>query len=119
MTEFAHAVNFRMSFGMTVLPEDINKMREWLEKSDQTESLWNIEINKNSSDEEIANYLGVENYRDHLLAEVVDMEMEEHHIYDKGNTERLRDNYQRQIKEFREINGLDKSQQSATKVSTK
>ena len=89
MTEFAHAVNFTMSFGCTVLPEDINHKREWLKTTNQKDSIWNIEIDKDSTDEEIANYLGLENYRDHFLSECVDMEMEEHHVYDAKNTLRL------------------------------
>lgn len=104
MTEFAHAVNYTISFGCNVLPDDINKLRNWLQKTDENLSLWNIEINKDSSDEDIANYLGLENYRDHILTEAVDMEMEEHHVYDAKDTARLKDDYQRRLKEFKEMN---------------
>lgn len=109
MTELAHAVNFTMSFGCTVLPEDINKMREWLEKSYTIEYLWDMEINKNSSDKEIANYLGVENYRDHFLTEAMELEMQEHHVYDEKDTKRLRDDYQRRLKDFRKANKINKT----------
>lgn len=111
VTEFAHAVNYTMSFGCTVLPEDINKQREWLKKADTSLSLWDIEIDKESSDEVIANYLGLENYRDFLLTEAVDMEMEEHHVYNKEDTERLSKEYQQKLKGFREANKLNKSQE--------
>lgn len=104
MTEFAHAVNYTMSFGCTVLPEDINKMKIWLEKSDSPEYLWNLEINKASTDEEIANYLGLENYRDHFLTEAISMEMEEHHIYSEKDTERLRSEYEEKLRMFKEAN---------------
>jgi len=107
MTEFAHAVNFTMSFGVTVLPEDINKVKEHLngENCDKYQyMLFDIELTKDSTDEEIANYLGLENYRDHMLSECVDMEMEEHHVYNKKDTDRLTKEYQEKLKSFREMN---------------
>ncbi len=109
MTEFAHAVNYTISFGCTVLPEDINKQREWLKKADTSLSLWDIEIDKDSSDEAIANYLGLENYRDFLLTEAIDMEMEEHHVYDKKDTVRLQSEYQRKLKDFKEANSKNRT----------
>ena len=93
-----------MSFGCTVLPEDINKKRKWLESTDSDDSLWDMTINKNSTDEEIANFLGVENYRDLFLVEAVNLEMEEHHVYDKEDTERLKNQYYEHVKDFKEAN---------------
>ena len=105
MTEFAHAVNFTMSFGVTVLPEDINEMRERLEKyPDEYYSIHHIELTKDSTDEEIANYLGLQNYRDWMLAECTEMEMDEHHVYDKEDTERLIKQYQDTLKAYQEAN---------------
>lgn len=67
-------------------------------------SLYNINLTKDSTDEEIANYLGLENYRDWMLSECVDMEMEDHHVYNAKDTKRLSDEYQRKLKDFRERN---------------
>lgn len=103
--EFAHAVNFTMSFGCTVLAEDINKKRKWLGE-DGNDSLFNMTINKDSTDEEIANFLGVENYRDHFLSEVVEMEMEDHHVYSKEDSERLTTEYHERVKEFKRMNNI-------------
>jgi len=109
MTEFAHAVNFTMSFGSDVLPEDINKKRKELNEMYGTPNyydnmIWNITLTKESTDEEIANYLGLQNYRDFMLTEAIEIEMEEHHVYDKKDTERLINEYQRKLKAFREAN---------------
>lgn len=104
MTEFAHAVNYTMSFGCTVLPEDINKMRESLEQSNTKEYLWDLEIDKDSSDEQIANYLGLESYGDHYLTEATEMEMEEHHVYSEKDTERLKKEYEDKVRHFKEAN---------------
>lgn len=104
MTEFVHAVNYTMSFGTNVLPEDINKMKESLEKSNTKEYLWDLVIDKDSSDEQIANYIGLEQYHDHFLTEAVEMEMEEHHVYSKEDTERLIKEYEDKLKHFREAN---------------
>lgn len=103
--EFAHAVNFTMSFGCNVLPEDINKKREYLNRVEE-ESIHHLTINKDSTDEEIANFLGVENYRDWFLSEVVDLEMEDHHVYDKEQTERIVTDYHERVKEFKRMNNL-------------
>ena len=97
-----------MSFGTTVLPEDINKMRESLERSNTTEYYWDLEINKDSTDEEIAKYLGLQNYRDFFLTEAVEMEMEEHHVYDEKDTKRLTDEYKEKLKQFKEANKENK-----------
>jgi hypothetical protein len=104
MTEFAHAVNFTMSFGVTVLPEDINKLRKQLDESLHDLSLFDVVIDANSSDEELANYLGLENYRDWMLSECVDMEMEDHHVYDAKDTKRLTDEYKRKLEDFKKAN---------------
>lgn len=105
--EFAHSVNFKMSFGCNVLPEDINKKREWLGK-DQDDSLFDMRIDKDSTDEEIANFLAVENYRDTFLSEVVEMEMDDtHHIYSKEDTEGIVTEYHERVKEFKRMNKIE------------
>jgi hypothetical protein len=106
-TEFAHAVNFTMSFGVTVLPEEINKIKERLhgENGDKYHySSFNIKLTKNSTDEEIANYIGLENYKDWMLSECVEMEMEDHHVYNKKDTERLIKEYQEKLEDFKKRN---------------
>ena len=35
MTEFAHSVNFTLSFGCTVLPDDINRLRKSLQENEE------------------------------------------------------------------------------------
>ena len=85
MTEFAHAVNYTISFGITVFPEDINKTREWLKKGN-TDSIYNIEVNGDSSDEDIAKLIGLQN---RCEAESLDMEMEDYSVYDAKDTARL------------------------------
>lgn len=104
MTEFAHAVNFTMDFGVTVLPEDINKIRKELDGGYDGLMLWDIELNKHSTDEEIANYIGLESYADHFLSEAVNMEMDVHHVYSKEDTERLRSEYEEKLQMFKEAN---------------
>lgn len=106
MTEFAHAVNFTISFGVTVLPKDINKLKENLQNDDYEDCYmhYDIHLTKNSTDEEIANYLGLQNYRNWALSECVDMEMEDHHVYDAKDTERLTREYKRKVQDFKEAN---------------
>jgi len=103
MTEFAHAVNYTISFGVTVLPDDINKMRKMLDEG-HTDGIWDIELNKDSTDEEIANYIGLENYRDFILTEPVEMEMEDHHVYDAKRTAELIAHYEERLAAFKEAN---------------
>lgn len=109
MTEFAHAVNFTMSFGVTVLPEEINKIRKIIESEDYNNELmlYDIELTKDSTDEEIANYIGLEDYTNHLLSECVNMEMEEHHVYNEKDTKRLSDEYHERLAEFKKRNKIE------------
>ena len=102
----AHAVNFVMDFGCTVLPEDIDKVRQDLQNDDYQNMymMYNMHLTKDSTDEEIANYLGVENYRDFYLSEVMNLEMDEHHEYDEKETKRLVDQYKEQIRRHKEMN---------------
>lgn len=101
----AYAVNYTISFGADVLPEDIQKKREWLNAGGE-DSLWNMSIDKDSSDEDIAKFIGVENYADFIQTEKVDMEMEETHQYSEKDTERITKEYHERIKEFKRMNNL-------------
>lgn len=101
----AYSVNYTISFGADVLPEDIQEKREWLNAGGE-DSMWDLKINKDSTDEEIAKFLGVENFNDFIQTEKVDLEMEEIHRYSKDDTERLTSEYHERIKEFKRMNNL-------------
>ena len=101
----AYSINYTISFGADVLPEDIQKKRVWLGE-DGSDSLWNMEINKDSTDEEIAKFLGVENFGDFIQTEKVELEMEDVHEYSKEDTDRLVTQYHERIKEFKRMNNL-------------
>lgn len=104
MTEFAHAVNFTMSFGVTVIPDQINELRKKLKAGEYELTLFNLTVDANSTDEQLANFIGLEHYDYHLLSECVDMEMEEHHVYNSKDTERLTKEYQENLRLLIEIN---------------
>lgn len=101
----AYAVNYTISFGADVLPEDIQKKREWL-NAGGVGSYLNMEIDKDSTDEEIAEFIGVENYADFIQTEKVDLEMEGTHQYSEKDTSRLVTEYHARIKEFKRMNNL-------------
>ena len=104
-TKSAYAVNYTISFGADVLPEDIQKKRDWLNAGGE-DSLWGMEINKDSTDEEIAKFVGVENFNDFIQTEKIDLEMEETYRYSEKDTERITKEYHEQIKEFKRMNNL-------------
>lgn len=84
MTMFS--VNYTISFGINVSQKEIDEKREYLKKSDEPDLLWDLEITSESSDEEIARFIGVENWRS---AEGTEIEHEDIVEYTKEQEERL------------------------------
>jgi squalene cyclase len=64
----------------TVSQEKIDEMKKWMIDNDTKDSIWHIEINKDSSDEDIAQYL-------FLSGEVIEQEDIEMDIVDVDKIE--------------------------------
>ena len=74
-----YSVNYKVSFGIDVTQEEIDKIKKHLTDKKQTQyMIWNIALTKDSSDKEIAEFIGLENQN---IAESVDLEMDEIYEY--------------------------------------
>ena len=69
-----YSVNYKVLFGIDVTQEEIDKVRKHLTDEKQTQyMIWNITLTKDSSDKEIAEFIGLENQN---MAESVELEMD-------------------------------------------
>lgn len=74
-----YSVNYKVSFGIDVTQEEIDKIKKYLTDKEQTQfMIWDIALTKDSSDKEIARFIGLENQN---MAESVDLEMDEINEY--------------------------------------
>ena len=64
-----YSVNYTIDFGIDVSQKEIDKKRKWLQamfdnpECSDTDYIWDLEITKDSTDKEIAQFIGVENWR--------------------------------------------------------
>ncbi len=86
------SVNYIMNFGIDVSQKDIDKKRKWLQAMydckdcENDELLWDMKINKDSTDSEIAKFIGIQNVSS---AEAVDLEFEGMETYDEKREKEL------------------------------
>ena len=81
-----YSVNYEISFGIDVTQKQIDEVRESLTKLGNKESYFNLEIDKNSTDKEIAKLIGLTSYK---MAEAVDLNDIDIENYSKNKEERL------------------------------
>lgn len=101
------SVNYTMSFGIDVSQKEIDEKRKWLQAMyddkdcSNTDYIWDLQITKDSTDEEIARFIGVENWRS---AEGVNLEMEETCTYDVKREKELDEQDIKKHEEFKKMN---------------
>ena|SRR5690348_8171908 len=81
-----YSVNYEISFGIDVTQKEIDDVRASLVKLNNKESIWNLEVDKNSTDLQIAKVIGLANYR---VAEAVDLNDVDISTYSKTQAEAL------------------------------
>jgi len=102
-----YSVNYKMNFGIDVSQKEIDEKRKWLQamsddpECSNSESCWNLEITKDSTDKEIAQFIGIQNWRD---AEGIDLELDDICTYDEKREKELEKEDEERKKEFREMN---------------
>ena len=72
------SINYDMSFGIDVTQKEIDDQRQGMIELNKPDYIWNLKIDKNSTDEEIAIFIGV---RDHHIAEATNLENIEAYSY--------------------------------------
>jgi hypothetical protein len=75
-----YSVNYNMSFGIDVTQQEIDQQRQAFDDRYKGDSIFSIVIDKNSSDEQIAKFIGLSKFKQ---AEVVDMDELEVYEYPK------------------------------------
>lgn len=102
-----YSVNFNMDFGIDVSQKEIDKKRKWLQamhddpECANSDYIWDLEITVDSTDEEIAKFIGIENYRS---AEGVELDIEGVETYDEKREKELEIKDEEDKKRFRELN---------------
>lgn len=104
-----YSVNFTIPFGIDVSQKEIDKERQWLEANAKLnnnlgdEYLYHLKININSTDKEIATFLGVQNFGDAEGMSLDDVEVCDYE-YSPEEEKQHEDEDERKLQEFIKIN---------------
>jgi len=102
-----YSVNYTINFGIDVSQKEIDGKRKWLQamfdnpKCSNSDYIWDLEITKDSTDEQIAQFIGVENWRS---AEGIELELDDIGTYDEKRENELEEEDEERKKAFREMN---------------
>lgn len=73
-----YSICYDMSFGIDVTQKEIDEVREGLIELNKSDYIWDLKIDKNSTDEEIAKFIGISNVH---VAEGTDLDNVELYRY--------------------------------------